>query len=234
MNRWTFVRNLAWAFLLIIGIGVVAASAAEDASVTGNVADPLGGRVAGARVTLTRGGTQTAETVSDARGEFVFNAVASDRYQILVTAAGFEPQSTAPFFVGAGRTIVDVSLQIGQLRQDVVVTASRWEGMSLVPLEAMATGRSVVATDVSGAREAIGDRAGAIVPIGDVEALVEAAAARLLDRERADREGEAGRQRVETSFDVRLMTEKLAALAQRVAARDGSARASSSTEPTIP
>jgi glycosyltransferase involved in cell wall biosynthesis len=117
---------------------------------------------------------------------------------------------------------------------DVVVAASRWEGMSLVPLEAMATGRSVVATDVSGAREAIGDRAGAIVPIGDIEALVEAIAARLIDRDRADREGEAGRQRVEASFDVRLTTEKLAALAQRVAARDGASTPSSSTEPTIP
>jgi glycosyltransferase involved in cell wall biosynthesis len=117
---------------------------------------------------------------------------------------------------------------------DVVVTPSRWEGMSLVPLEAMASGRSVVATDVSGAREAIGDRAGAIVPVGDLEALVEAIASRLIDRDRADREGEAGRQRVETSFDVRLTTEKLAALAERVAARDGSPRASSSTEPTIP
>ena len=90
---------------------------------SGVVTDPLSARVAGAKVTLTRDGAQSAETVTGAQGEFAFNAVASDRYQIVVTATGFEPQSTAPFFVGAGRTTMDVSLQIGQLRQDVVVTA---------------------------------------------------------------------------------------------------------------
>ena len=117
---------------------------------------------------------------------------------------------------------------------DVVVTASRWEGMSLVPLEAMATGRSVVATDANGAREAIGDEAGAIVPVEDVDALVDAIAARLLDEDLAEREGRAGRQRVESSFDARRTTETLAALTRRVAARDEASRASSSTEPTIP
>ena len=35
---------------------------------------------------------------------------------------------------------------------DVVVIPSRWEGMALVPLEAMACARSVVATDVNGVR----------------------------------------------------------------------------------
>ena len=46
---------------------------------------------------------------------------------------------------------------------DLVAVPSRWEGMSLGMLEAMATGRSIVMTDVPGAREAL-DGAGAIVP----------------------------------------------------------------------
>jgi vitamin B12 transporter len=112
--------------ILILLIGVAASASAQQGSgsVSGVVTDPLGARVAGARVTLTRDGAQTAETVSSVQGEFAFNAVASDRYQIVVTATGFEPLSSAPFFVGAGRTIMDVSLQIGQLQQEVVVTAS--------------------------------------------------------------------------------------------------------------
>ena len=110
--------------LLVISVAASASAQPNTGSVTGIVADPLGARVAGAKITLTREGTQTAETVCDAQGEVAFNAVAPDRYQIAVTAAGFEPQSSAPFFVGAGRTIIDVSLQIGQLRQEVVVTAS--------------------------------------------------------------------------------------------------------------
>jgi len=118
---------------------------------------------------------------------------------------------------------------------DVVVAASRWEGMSLVPLEAMASGRSVVATDVSGAGEAIGEEAGAVVALGDTAALADATAQRLLDPERADLEGRAGRRRVESLFDMRRTTEALASLCERLTAQDRRPRrASSSTEPTTP
>jgi len=111
---------------------------------------------------------------------------------------------------------------------DVVVLPSRWEGMSLVPLEAMACARSVVATDVSGAREAIGDEAGAVVPTGDLDALAEAVSERLGDPSRADAEGRAGRTRVEASFDIRRTTEATAEIYAELIAT------SSSTTPTLP
>lgn len=79
---------------------------------------------------------------------------------------------------------------------DVVVLPSRWEGMALVPLEAMAAGRSVVSSDVGGAREAIPETAGAVVRLGDERALVHAVAERLLDQSLAAREGQAGREHV--------------------------------------
>ncbi|MFI0940819.1 glycosyltransferase [Streptomyces sp. NPDC021020] len=64
---------------------------------------------------------------------------------------------------------------------DVVVLPSRWEGMALAPLEAMACGRPVVTTDVSGAREALHPRdvGDCVVPVGDPAALA-AALLRLL------------------------------------------------------
>ena len=85
---------------------------------------------------------------------------------------------------------------------DVVVVAARWEGLSYVMLEALATGRSVAATDVGGAREALGEDAGVIVPIEDGSALVDAVAERLLDPNLARAEGEAGRRRAERLFGL--------------------------------
>jgi glycosyltransferase involved in cell wall biosynthesis len=86
---------------------------------------------------------------------------------------------------------------------DVVALPSRWEGMALTMLEAMARGRAVVATDVAGADEALGSEAGAVIPVEDVRALADALVVRLLDPARAAAEGAAGRARAERSHDAR-------------------------------
>lgn len=68
---------------------------------------------------------------------------------------------------------------------DVVVLPSRWEGMALAPLEAMACGRPVVVTDAGGARECLppADVPGCVVPVGDEEALAAALSRLLADPE---------------------------------------------------
>ncbi len=76
---------------------------------------------------------------------------------------------------------------------DVVIAPSRWEGQSLVLLEALSSGASVVASDVAGVREAIPTGGGAIVPIGDAAALADAVTARLADPEVRASEGVAAR-----------------------------------------
>lgn len=85
---------------------------------------------------------------------------------------------------------------------DVVVFPSRWEGMSIGLLEAMACGRSIVATDVPGATEALGDVSGPLVPPEDPDALAAAIATKLQDPGRAASEGRAARERVEQSFPL--------------------------------
>lgn len=105
---------------------------------------------------------------------------------------------------------------------DVVVLPSRWEGMSIGMLEAMAAGRSIVSSDVEGAREALGegddvfDRAGAVVPIEDPAAIATSLALRLGDPVRAAREGRAGRVRVESRYGVDRWAERMERVASEV------------------
>ena len=54
---------------------------------------------------------------------------------------------------------------------DAFVLSSAWEGMPLVVGEAMAMRKPIVATDVGGVRELVGDAASALVPAKDSEAL---------------------------------------------------------------
>lgn len=76
---------------------------------------------------------------------------------------------------------------------DVVALPSRWEGMSLAMLEAMASGRSVVATDVGGAGETIAKGAGAVIAIGVPEQLADEIIRRLRQPGLAADEGATGR-----------------------------------------
>ncbi|MFC6091809.1 glycosyltransferase family 4 protein [Saccharothrix sp. BKS2] len=101
---------------------------------------------------------------------------------------------------------------------DVVVLPSRAEGMALVPLEAMACGRSVVAFDVGGVRQALGS-AGAVLPVGDVAGLAAAISARLLDTASVDAEGRRGRRRVELLFDRRQANEQVTTLVEKLVDR---------------
>ena len=84
-------------------------------------------------------------------------------------------------------------------RAGLFVFPSRWENLPLAPLEAMAAGCAVVATDVEGVIEAVGDAARR-VPVGDRRAL--AAAVRELAADEAARHdlGRRGRRRVESLF----------------------------------
>jgi glycosyltransferase involved in cell wall biosynthesis len=95
---------------------------------------------------------------------------------------------------------------------DVVAAPSRWEGMSLTLLDAMAAGRPVVATDVGGAREVLIPAAGAVVPPEDAEAFASAIIERLVDPSAAAAEGRIARERIERGYDVLRRTAEVAAL----------------------
>jgi glycosyltransferase involved in cell wall biosynthesis len=75
---------------------------------------------------------------------------------------------------------------------DVVVLPSRWEGMSLAMLEAMAASRAVVITAVAGSEVVAKAEAGAVVPVGNDRELAAAVARRLTGGADNDVEGRRG------------------------------------------
>jgi glycosyltransferase involved in cell wall biosynthesis len=102
---------------------------------------------------------------------------------------------------------------------DVVVLPSRWEGLSLVQLEAMASARCVLATDVGGVREALAGAA-TVVPVADPAALGEALARRLARPALAAAEAAAGRERARARYDVRRVAAQMRAVYAEVVGGD--------------
>ncbi|ANB06471.1 glycosyl transferase [Streptomyces ambofaciens] len=97
---------------------------------------------------------------------------------------------------------------------DLVVLPSRWEGMALAPLEAMACGRPVVVTDVDGARESLPPALvpHCVVPAENPAALADAVARLLLDAPLRTSLGRRGRAHVRSTHDVRHTASAVAAL----------------------
>ena len=96
---------------------------------------------------------------------------------------------------------------------DILVLTSLWEGLPRVIIEAMASAKPVVATDVGGNREIVTDgKTGFLVPPGKPSLVAERLLSLLRDPARAVRMGGDGRQRVSEEFDIKVMVEKLAEL----------------------
>jgi glycosyltransferase involved in cell wall biosynthesis len=101
----------------------------------------------------------------------------------------------------------------------LVVLPTRTEALPTVLIEAAASGRAAVASDIPGVREVLVDgQTGLTVPVGDVGAL-EASIVRLLGDERLRGSlGAQARRRAETSFGMDLWARRLGALYERLVA----------------
>ena len=117
MRRYTigtFVALLAAASLLAqSSVGIV----------RGTVKDQSGGVLPGATVRLSHAPDADRTTITDAKGEFSFVALAPGRYTITVALSGFT-EATRQVAVQAGAVVrVSLELGVGALAESVAVTA---------------------------------------------------------------------------------------------------------------
>lgn len=126
-------------------------------------------------------------------------------------------------FPGSIKDLADIYRAI-----DVFVMPSLWEGLSLAMLEAMAADLPMVATDVGGARDVLGDGVrGMLVPPGDAGALAQATCGLLVDAERRTAMAESGSRHVRENYSVAALSRQLAELYEAaLESRNGSAHGS--------
>jgi glycosyltransferase involved in cell wall biosynthesis len=98
---------------------------------------------------------------------------------------------------------------------DVVVLPSRWEGLPLILLEAMACRRPIVASRVTGNVDVVVDGVtGFLVPSGAPPALAERIIQLLQDARLCDELGRRGRERLEKEFSLERMVGQTRAVYQ--------------------
>ncbi len=91
---------------------------------------------------------------------------------------------------------------------DIYVSTSRWEGLNISMLEAMAIGLPVVASDIGGHTEAVQkDETALLVPGENPGAFANAVGRLLEDNALARSMGEKGRQRVQEHFITAVMSQ---------------------------
>jgi uncharacterized protein YfaS (alpha-2-macroglobulin family) len=101
----------------------------ERAEVTGTVVDPTGAVIPGATVTLHELLTRNSRTAhTNAAGQFSLTALPAARYQVQISAPGFEVFSRNVAVQPRDRAVLSVVLSIGSATETVTVEASAMGG----------------------------------------------------------------------------------------------------------
>ncbi len=127
-----------------------------------------------------------------------------DRARLEATAQKFGDQVTFTGYM----TQAEVSAVFRE--NDICVLPSFAEGVPVVLMEALASARPVVATQVAGVGELVEDGVtGYLVPPGDAESLARKIEILINNKDLRDKFGAEGRRRVQDDFDVHKEAERL-------------------------
>src|SRR5436305_3373286 len=119
------IRSL---FLLVLLMGsgrLIVTAQVLSGSLVGNVTDASGSAVAGASVRVVQGQTNdTREVTTNDSGGYTLPTVPAGTYEVSISKAGFQTFTTRNIEVRLNTVVrVDASLQVGQVSEQVQVTA---------------------------------------------------------------------------------------------------------------
>lgn len=133
-----------------------------------------------------------------------------EEVRALVAEKGLEQNISVPGWI-------DGAEKLRRLRDAAtLVLPSYHEGLPMAILEGMAAGKAIISTDVGAIPEVVGEENGILVKPGDIAALADALLRCSGDGAMLRRMSEKNREKVEQSFSVRRMHERLAELYRQV------------------
>jgi Carboxypeptidase regulatory-like domain len=120
LTRWCGV------LLALVSISGVARAQVLYGSLTGNVTDPAGAAVPGAKVEAANQATGISrQTVTDVRGVYVLNNLQAGTYTLTTQASGFQAATTERVVVNVNEVRrIDFKMTISQAKQAVEVSAA--------------------------------------------------------------------------------------------------------------
>ena len=117
--------SLALCIALLTLLAISPTSRAQDTGyISGTVTDKTGAAIAGADVSVKNtAGSITRSTVTNSDGAYVVPGLPGDTYDLVVTAKGFQKFTAQHIVLSvAEKARVDVSLTVGAVSEEVVVT----------------------------------------------------------------------------------------------------------------
>ncbi|HXA84156.1 MAG TPA: carboxypeptidase regulatory-like domain-containing protein, partial [Candidatus Dormibacteraeota bacterium] len=119
------MKSLHCASLALVLALTTISAFADGSNIHGTVTDPLGAVVPGAQVELLRQGKRVSSTTTDSEGKYRFSPLPRGRYQVKTTAPSFATQQSDAIYVGSNsNAAVDLTLKVGSVSQQVVVSAT--------------------------------------------------------------------------------------------------------------